>query len=540
MVSQLLGGGRALEIVIGEAGTGKTYATVAAAEGWAAGSHELFVAAPTWRAANVLRAEGLDAMSIARMLVEFDQATERGEAVMVAGSVLLIDEAGMVDSATLARLIDHAQAADAKLVLIGDPAQLGEIEAGGLFAAIVNRSQPIYLDEVIRHRHALDREAARLIREGDGGQALDRYRAAERIVAAADAEARREAIVRYWWASRQAGEDSLMVAKLNREREHLNARARELMKAEGRLGEQEIRVGESSFAVGDEVITRVNDHKAQIYNRERWRVESVDPESGAVVLDGIDTAGRVCVDSVYLGRVTNYGDPGLQHAYAATTYQAQGATVDRAYVMADPSMDRQEFYVAASRSREETYFYATPEVQFDREEYAPRTPPRPDLEHIAEAAERDGSQAAAHDEALRSSLGRLSTEELTRRREELSTEAHAEYRNEEKRQDLAEKIARVDRDLDRTAELAERVGDLPRRQRRAERERLQSRADQDVDAVDRFEAARRRLDPVEHRARAEGAIIDHLLAERERLELLALRISPPAYIRKSWGTGRRI
>ncbi len=183
----------------------------------------------------------------------------------------------MVDSATLARLIDHAQAADAKLVLIGDPAQLGEIEAGGLFAAIANRSEPIYLDEVIRHRHDLDREAARLIREGDGAAgpgALPRRASGSSSPPTPRPGARRSS--RDWWASRQAGEDSLMIAKLNREREHLNARARELMKAEGRLGDEEIRVGESSFAAGDEVITRVNDHRAQIYNRERWRVEAVD------------------------------------------------------------------------------------------------------------------------------------------------------------------------------------------------------------------------------------------------------------------------
>ncbi len=77
----------------------------------------------------------------------------------------------MVDSATLARLIDHAQAAEAKLVLIGDPAQLGEIEAGGLFAALAHRTEPVVLDEVIRHRHDLDREGAKRIREGDGAEA---------------------------------------------------------------------------------------------------------------------------------------------------------------------------------------------------------------------------------------------------------------------------------------------------------------------------------------------------------------------------------
>ena len=104
MVEQLLGGGRALEIVVGEAGTGKTYATVAAAEGWAAGSHRLRVAASTWRAANVLRAQGLEATSIARLLGEFDPKAEAGETPMDPGSVLLIDEAGMVEDRKSTRL----------------------------------------------------------------------------------------------------------------------------------------------------------------------------------------------------------------------------------------------------------------------------------------------------------------------------------------------------------------------------------------------------------------------------------------------------
>ena len=116
----------------------------------------------------------------------------------------------------------------------------------------------------------------------------------------------------------------------------------------------------------------------------------------------------MCSSDLYLEAVNpNDGAPALQHAYAATTYQAQGATVDRAYVMADPSMDRQELYVAASRSREETYFYATPEVDLEREEYAPHSPGREGLAHIAAAAERDGAQVSAHDQALRSRLDPL-------------------------------------------------------------------------------------------------------------------------------------
>jgi conjugative relaxase-like TrwC/TraI family protein len=543
MIKRLLVDGEGLQIVIGEAGTGKTYATLTAAEGWAAAGVELRVAAPTWRAANVLRSEGLEATSIARLLVEFERSARRGEAALDRGSVLLIDEAGMVDSATLARLIDHAQAAHAKLVLIGDAEQLGEIEAGGLFGALAARSDPIVLDEVIRHNHDLDREAAKRIREGHGAEALSLYRSSERVVIAPDAEARREEMVRDWWQSFREGEDALMVAKRNAEVEKLNALAREVMRTEGRLGSQEVEVGEGRFARGDQVITRINDHRAEIYNRERFRVAEVDAEARSVVLDGIDTQRRVCVDSVYLERVTENGDPALQHAYAATTYQAQGATVDRAYVMADASMDRQELYVAASRSREETFFYATPEVQAEREEYAPRSPHlREGLEHIAAAAERDGAQVAAHDQALRSALGHLSTEELARRRDELAAEAGAERQNQESYRYLAERLREAEQQLERLAIEREGLLDAPHRERRgARRERLEALARVEANEARWFEATaqmqaeQRQLPALEHRARAEVAVIYHLLAERQRVALAAARISPPDYITRELG-----
>jgi conjugative relaxase-like TrwC/TraI family protein len=544
MVERLLRSGEGLQIVVGEAGTGKTYATVGAAEGWAAAGVELRAVAPTWRAANVLRAEGVEATTVAGLLSRLDYAEANDRPSLARGSVLLVDEAGMVDSATLARLIDHAQAAEAKLLLIGDPAQLGEIGAGGLFAALVNRSEPVVLDEVIRHNHDLDREAARAIREGRGGEALSVYRSEERVLVAADPEARREAMVADWWQIFAAGEDALMVAKRNAEVEQLNRLARAVMKAEGRLGEQEVLVGEASFAAGDQVITRINDHTNQIYNRERWRVAEVEPGSGSLVLDGIDTRRRVCVDSVYLDAVNpSDGAPALQHAYAATTYQAQGATVDRAYVMADPSMDRQEFYVAASRSREETWFYATPEVQIEREEYAPASPwLRQGLDHIAEAAERDGAQVAAYDQALRSRLAPLSTEELAARGRELRSEAGAEAQNQAARRGLEEQIGKA---RERQRDYGERIDQLPEPPRwghREERRQLEDRRSS-LEAIETrwletragLEAELGQRSPVEHQARSEVAAIKSLLAEREKSSLAAARIAPPPYIKAELG-----
>jgi hypothetical protein len=349
--------------------------------------------------------------------------------------------------------------------------------------------------------------------------------------------------VRDWWQSRQAGEDSLMVAKRNREREHLNTRARELMKAEGQLGEQEIRVGEWSFAAGDEVITRVNDHRAQIYNRERWRVEAVDARAQAVELVGIDTARRVCVDSDYLRSVGD-GAPALEHAYAATIYQAQGATVDRAFVMADPTMDQQEFYVAASRSREETHFYVTPDRELDRLEYAPRSPEVGNgLEQIARAAERDGAQAAAHDEALRAKLAPLSVEELHARRRELASEVRAEADNQRAWSSLEERTAENEARLDAIAEGYAKLGEPPSRFARREVRDEYRREVGDPELHERLarreaaklEAERAGLAPTEHEARAEAAVIEHLVGGRERSRLEAVRLAPPGYITKELG-----
>lgn len=534
MVNRLLTKPEGIVVVIGEAGTGKTYAIVAAAEGWAQAGIDLRAAAPTWRAANVLRDEGLPATSIASLLVELGRAEHEGEGGLAQSSVLLIDEAGMVDSATLARLVAHAEAAEAKLVLIGDPEQLGEIEAGGLFRAVAERSEPIRLDEVIRHEHELDRDAARRIREGEGRKALDLYRTDERVTVAPDAEARREAMVRDWLESYERGEDALMIAKRNAEVAKLNAMAREARRLDGKLGEQEIKVGEARFAAGDQVITRVNDQRAEVFNRERWRIAEVDAEKRRIVLEGVDQAKRVELGREYLARTNPHSEaPALEYAYAVTTYSAQGSTVDRAFVMADPSMDKQELYVVSSRAREETQLYVTPEVQVHREEIAPASPyVREAIPHIAEASERDCAQRAAHDIAQ---IEALPTAELIERRDALGPQVLQERMNERDRAELQRQIERDAEFLAGMDSQREWVKGLPRKLRRSERERI----DRTEAGAERVLAEKqetlRQMPPVDHAARRELALTEQVVDERLRAAVLAAHLAPPRYITNELG-----
>ncbi len=325
-----------------------------------------------------------------------------------------------------------------------------------------------------------------------------------------------------------------MVAKRNAEVERLNEAARGAMREAGRLGAAEIEVGGAPFAVGDQVITRVNDQSLRLYNRERWRIEEVDVDSRSVVLSGIDQRRMVEVGAEYLARTNPRGDaPALQHAYAVTTYSAQGSTVDRAFVAVDPSMDKQELYVAASRSREQTYLYATPEVQAEREEIAPRSAYlRNGIPHIAQAAERDRSQRAAHDLV---ELRALPDSELATLREELRPLAREEKRIEIERKDLERRVDDLKNSLAELDRRREQLPDLPRRQRRAERQKIEHSEAAYGARLGEASEELRQTPPTDHSAREQVEVIKALQEERSRQVLLAARISPPAYITAELG-----
>jgi hypothetical protein len=143
-------------------------------------------------------------------------------------------------------------------------------------------------------------------------------------VVAEDAQACREAMVAEWQESFAAGEDAAMVPEQNVEVERLNAKAASSARKPGNSASA--RSGSArQGAASDQVITRVNDRDADIYNRERWRVAEVDPDERRVVLEGIDQARTVEVDADYPDHTNQHSDaPALRHAYAVTVNSPQG------------------------------------------------------------------------------------------------------------------------------------------------------------------------------------------------------------------------
>jgi len=181
MVRDVCQGGQGVAVVVGRAGTGKTFALGIARHAWQLGGCRLLAAAPTGIATISLQGEGFEEVATYdRLLGDLD----RGREELDPRTVVVVDEAGMVGSRKLARLLEHAQQGQAKVVLVGDDRQLARIDAGGGFRALRLRLGASELTENRRQQQAWEREALELVRSGLVEEAVAAYRAHDRVVAA--------------------------------------------------------------------------------------------------------------------------------------------------------------------------------------------------------------------------------------------------------------------------------------------------------------------------------------------------------------------
>jgi ATP-dependent exoDNAse (exonuclease V) alpha subunit len=256
MVRDLCQGGQGVAVVVGRAGTGKTFALGIARHAWQLDGYRLLATAPTGIATISLQGEGFeDVATCDRLLGELD----RGQEQLDARTVLVVDEAGMVGSRKLTRLLEHAEQAQAKVVLVGDDRQLAAIDAGGGFRALRLRLGASELVENRRQQQAWEREALDLVRSGLVEEAVAAYRAHDRVVAADSKPAATLALLQDWWAAWQQAEQDpahevIVLAARRAEVDRLNTLCQELLAARGRLGQARLQVEDRQLAVGDRVV----------------------------------------------------------------------------------------------------------------------------------------------------------------------------------------------------------------------------------------------------------------------------------------------
>ncbi len=178
MLDRLLRDPAGLHVVVGAAGSGKTAALRLAAQAWQDAGVTVHGTALAAIAARVLTdSAGIPAQSLQRLLNHTHDPTDRKQlnAVLPPGGVLVVDEAGMVSTRTLHRLLTLCEQQQTTLVLVGDPKQLPEIDAGGLFATLTQRLPAIELTGNQRQQHTWEQRALRELRGGDVLRALSAY-----------------------------------------------------------------------------------------------------------------------------------------------------------------------------------------------------------------------------------------------------------------------------------------------------------------------------------------------------------------------------
>jgi len=335
--------GRGLGIVVGHAGTGKSAMLGVAREAWEASGYQVRgVALSGIAAENLESGSGIASRTIASM----EHGWQQGRDMLTSRDVLVIDEAGMVGTRQLERVLSHAAEAGAKVVLVGDPQQLQSIEAGAAFRSLHERHGGAEIGEVRRQREDWQRDATRDLATGRTGHAIHAYDSHGMVHEAQTREQARGDLIDRWDRERQAAPDSsrIILTHTNAEVRELNEAARERMRDAGDLGE-DVRVtverGERSFAAGDRVMFLQNERGLGVKNGTLGTVEEVSQQSMSVRTD--DGRG-ISFDLKDYDRI--------DHGYAATIHKAQGMTVDRTHVLATPGMDAHGSYVALSRHRD--------------------------------------------------------------------------------------------------------------------------------------------------------------------------------------------
>ena len=382
---------RVVDVLVGAAGTGKTAAMRGVRAAWEAqfGPGSVAGLAPSAAAADVLAdAVGIptenttkwltDASAAPDRVAELDRirqalwraspsretralrdrarvlAAELHRSTLSPGRLVIVDEASMAATADLDTITTHARDAGAKVVLVGDWAQLSPVGAGGAFRLLASdRDDTPQLHDVRRFRHEWERAASVQLRAGDP-TAVDTYTAHGRV-GGGDREDMLDLLHAAWAADVRAGRTSIMVASDAQTVTDLNDRARATRVRAGAVTSAGVALASGSTAgVGDLVVTRRN-HRglttgaSWVKNGDQWTVTAVHPD-GAFDAVRVDGRGRATLPAAYVARHVDLG-------YATTAHRAQGRTVDTAHAYISATTLREPLYVMATRGREANRLY---------------------------------------------------------------------------------------------------------------------------------------------------------------------------------------
>ncbi|AGB26838.1 TrwC relaxase (plasmid) [Mycobacterium sp. JS623] len=366
------------------AGAGKTHSLKALRAAAHRARKQVLVLAPTGKAVDEAMAEGAGdhGLTVAKALT----LIEDNRLGVDARTVVIVDEASMLGTPELKKLLACATLGRAKMVLVGDAYQLAPVRArGGMFEQLCAElpwSQR--LGEVWRMKDPEERDMSLALRAAHGNRlrsAVKWYRDRGRlhtgdpIAMAADA-------LQAYLDDRANAKDALVICDTWEMADALNRRLHDTLTGPGpavtAAREQQIRVGDivmsrkndATIAVHPGPQHRPTDAVDQVRNGNRWRVAGIDTATNRIAAQRLSDQARAVFDADYLTEHITLG-------YAATVHSAQGVTADSCYAVLGEGATRAMLYVAMTRGRHnnEAFLYQRLAQEGDHEHAAPLTAP---------------------------------------------------------------------------------------------------------------------------------------------------------------------
>ena len=344
-------GSQRLSVVIGFAGTGKSTMLKAAADCWKRTGYRVIGAALSGIAAEGLQeGAGIKSGTVHSLLIKLDKGIE----TLRTSDVVVIDEAGMLNTELMHKLMQKVSNAGAKVVLVGDAEQLQPIQAGGPLRSISQQVGYCEISTIRRQKSKVDRQATFDLANGKASKALASYAERGKVKSSETNIEAIDALVKDTVADIEAGKSMAVLAHANKSVDAINKSVRQSLidkykltnEAKFTAKDKDGKNQELDIGVGDRILFRKNDTGLGVKNGSLGTV-TVAVNGGLKV--ELDKGNEIAVDGNHYNEIS--------HGYAMTIHKSQGVTVDQSRVLMSAGFDRHLAYVAMSRHKEDLTVY---------------------------------------------------------------------------------------------------------------------------------------------------------------------------------------
>lgn len=368
-------GGEGMTLCQGRAGAGKSYMVGAVREVHEASNYRVIGLAPTNAVAADMKKDGFLEASTVHAAVF---SAEKGKSKWNEKTLIIVDEAGMLDTEILLKLLRHVAASGAKLVMVGDDRQLASVGRGGMWPLLVDRYKASVMNQINRQEEDWQKAASVALSDGRSGDALRDYNDRGFLHWNDRVDDAMDALLKKYDGDTQADRDAVrfIYASTNEAVNALNAEVHDLHVRRGDVTDVhafETKRGPITMGIGDRLQFYENKKDAGIINGLMGKVIEASPDEMKVLTD----AGNVV--SIDPQEYQNFG-----HGYAGTVYRGQGKTVAHSYCFYDSkfSWSAKSAYVAMTRHKKQVDLFVPRELA-------------PDFNHLVRQISREGRDGAS-------------------------------------------------------------------------------------------------------------------------------------------------